>query len=84
MPVCSYLVHPAEGLSEFVINDLQSIPGCEVSPSEDGKVLILVTESDNSSLEKALQKRLKDVENIDCMALTFGQLHDVETEERGK
>ena len=42
MPIFSYLAYPVPGAKEQLINDLAALDFCEVTPSENEEVLILV------------------------------------------
>lgn len=74
MPVCSYLVHPAGGKKVELENEIQTLSGCELTQSEDGQVYILITETENLEDEKILQDKLQQSNNIECLALVFGNL----------
>jgi nitrate reductase NapAB chaperone NapD len=74
MPVCSYLVHPSPGKQGVVMKKFEGMPECEAELSEKGELIILVTVSEDKESEKQLQENLKEIKEIDCLALSFGQV----------
>ncbi len=74
MPVCSYVVFPQRGKAQEVARRLSQIPNCEVVPAENQALMILVTDTETAADEQALQQRLSSIEDIECMALTFGEV----------
>ncbi len=74
MPVCSYLVFPAEGRHEPVQQTLEAIPGCEVTPARGAEVMILVTDTEDGAAESTLRERLDAVQDIQCLVLVFGEV----------
>lgn len=74
MPVCSYVVHASQEDCPKLVETLNSLPGCEASPSDDGKLIILVTETDSQADDERLQNTFKTIPEIQGLALTFGQL----------
>lgn len=76
VPVCSYLVYPEIGKEVNLMTEFQAMPECDASLSEDKKMIILVTESDNLEEEKELQEKLKNIKDINCLVLSFGQVQN--------
>jgi nitrate reductase NapAB chaperone NapD len=80
MPVCSYLVHPGKNKASQLELTVKNIPNCHLTADENRDLFILVTESDNDIEEKILQERIRNIQEIDCLTLVFGQLEDSETQ----
>ena len=76
MPVFSYLAYPTQGAKEQLINELAALEYCEVTPSENEEVLILVTDTPNEETEKKLQEKLKDIKSLESLGMTFGHTDD--------
>jgi nitrate reductase NapAB chaperone NapD len=76
MPVFSYLAYPLQGAKERLISELAALEYCEVTPSENEEVLILVTDTPNEETEKELQKKLKDIKSLESLGMTFGHTDD--------
>ena len=72
MPVFSYLAYPAQGAKETLLADLSALDHCEVIPSENEEVLILVTDTPDEEKEKELQKKLKALKSLESLGMTFG------------
>lgn len=71
MPVCSYLVYPSQGSKDLLKQTLNATTGCEVVPAENNDLLVLLTETANQEEEKELQEKLKQMKDIQCLALSF-------------
>ncbi len=72
MPVFSYLAYPAKGAKETLLTDLSALDHCEVIPSENEEILILVTDTPDEEKEKELQKKLNALESLKSLGMTFG------------
>ena len=59
MPILSYLVLPNAGAKGQLFTDLSAMECCEVLPSDNEEVLVLVTDNPDETSEKTLQKNLK-------------------------
>ena len=74
MPVFSYLAYPKQGAKNELLNDLIALDYCEVTPADNQNVLILVTDTPDNETEKALQKRLKKINTLESLGMTFGHV----------
>jgi nitrate reductase NapAB chaperone NapD len=72
MPICSYLVQAAHGHAAEVVDRLAQLPGCTPTPSDDGRAIVLVTDTPDLAAESRLQRQLDSVPGIDALVLTFG------------
>ena len=72
MPIFSYLAYPVPGAKLQLINDLAALDFCEVTPSENEEVLILVTDTPDEKTEKKLQEKLEALESLESLGMTFG------------
>ena len=72
MPIFSYLAYPVQGAKEQLINDLAALDFCEVTPSENEEVLILVTDTPDEETEKQLQEKLNALKSLESLGMTFG------------
>ena len=71
MPVCSYVVYPAEGRSQALLEELNQRDECEAHLSDQGDMIVLVTETQEETREKELQEELNHITDIQCIALSF-------------
>ena len=74
MPVFSYLAYPKQGAKEQLIKDLASLDFCEATPADNKEILILVTDTPGDDQEKALQKKLKKLNSLESLGMTFGHV----------
>lgn len=75
MPICSYLVFPKTDAQNAVMETLAQIPRCDVFPAENrDDVMVLVTETQSLEEEEVLQDTLKEIEDIQCLVLAFGEV----------
>lgn len=74
MPIASYLVHPAPGMKTHVTAALNRIHGCEVVPSENRDVLVLITDTPDRKSDRKLSRVLDTVEGIHCLSLVYGHM----------
>jgi nitrate reductase NapAB chaperone NapD len=74
MPVFSYLAYPKQGAKEQLIRDLAALDYCEATPADNEEILILVTDTPDEEKEKALQKKLKSLNSLESLGMTFGHV----------
>jgi nitrate reductase NapAB chaperone NapD len=74
MPVFSYLAYPKQGAKEKLIEDLAALEFCEATPADNEEILILVTDTPDKDQEKALQKKLKNLNSLESLGMTFGHV----------
>ena len=72
MPIKSYLVHAMEGKKDQLVSILNRIPSCQVNPSTNQEVLVLVTDTLTVPAEKKLEETLGSIVEIKSMALVSG------------
>ena len=74
MAVCSYLVFSAVGEREAVHAELASMPGCDVVPSTNRDVLMLITDTPGKREDDQLRRTLELMPGIEALLFTFGEL----------
>lgn len=72
MPIKSYLVHSLQGKKDELAQQLREIPNCEVNPSTNQDVIVLVTDTSSVKEEKLLSQKLEAIQEIKNMALVSG------------
>ena len=72
MPVFSYLVYPKKDAKEQLRLDLEFLEHCEVLPSDNQEVLVLVTDTPDENIEKALKLKLGQIDSLQSLGMTFG------------
>ena len=74
MPVFSYLAYPKQGAKEQLLKDLVALDYCEATPADNQEILILVTDTPDEDKEKALQKKLKELNSLESLGMAFGHV----------
>lgn len=72
MPIFSYLAIPKENAVDSLCKELSALEYCQVIPAENQEVLVLVTDTPDDTIEKNLQKTLKNLQSLQSLSLTFG------------
>ena len=72
MPILSYLALPQTGGMKQLCTDLQELEHCEIVPSLNEEVVVLVTDTPDDTAEKTLQKTLKELPSLQSLSMTFG------------
>lgn len=72
MIIKSYLVFPASGRLTELERAINSIPGCEATPSTNRELLVLVTEAADEAAEKHLEKSLHAIAALQTLTLVSG------------
>ncbi len=72
MPIFSYLAMPKSGAKEALCADLAALSHCEVIPSDNQEVVVLVTDTPDETTEDKLQKSLNNLQSLQSLSLAFG------------
>ncbi|WP_196886047.1 chaperone NapD [Aureivirga sp. CE67] len=72
MPIKSYIAYPSEGKRQELIEALKEFEECEVIPSENHKIIIVVTETDSKEEEKVMEAKLKEVNSLMMLSMVAG------------
>ena len=72
MPIFSYLALPKSGAKELLCTDLAALSHCEVIPSDNQEVVVLVTDTPDETTEDELQKSLNSLQSLQSLSLAFG------------
>ncbi len=72
MPIFSYLAYPEKDKKQQLIDDLSCENFCEIKIAENEEVLILVTDTPDEEANKALQDRIKELDSLQSLSMTFG------------
>ena len=69
MPIKSYLAIPLKGQKENLQREIDSFPECEVIPSENKEVLVVLTETADEKEDKKLFEKLHALNNLQLLTL---------------
>lgn len=72
MPVFSYLAVPKEGQKQLLINELRSMPHCEIFPADNEELIILLTETVSAAAERQLQNKIKKLDSLQNLSMAYG------------
>ena len=69
MPIKSYIAYPVTGKKAELEQSLQVIPPCEVIPSPNQDIIILVTDTGDEDAETDLVEKLSRLSSLQCLTL---------------
>lgn len=72
MPIFSYIAISKAGAIDTLCDELTALEWCEVIPSENKEIVILVTDAPDADAEIILQGQLKGVKSLQSLSMTFG------------
>ncbi len=72
MPIMSYLAYPQKGSKEVLYQELAALEYCEVTPADNEEILLLVTDTPDDDTEKKLHQKLKKLQSLQSLGMTFG------------
>lgn len=71
MPIASYLATPKSGRGHAAAAALGRLPNCEVSPSEDHSLLVVVTDTADEQANHKLQDTMRALPDLEGLAMVF-------------
>lgn len=72
MPIFSFLAYPEKNKKEELIKTLSQFPHCEVTPSENEDLIILLIDTPDEETNKDVINTIKDLEFLQSLSMTFG------------
>lgn len=72
MPIFSFLAYPEKQMKDQLIKDLSCMEYCEVKPSENKDVLILLTDTPDEETNKELMDAIRELKSLQSLSMTFG------------
>lgn len=72
MPVKSYLAYPQPGGIEALVSDLGELKGCEIHPSSNRDLVVVLTDTADAHEEELLRERLQQLSSLKYLALVAG------------
>ena len=77
MIIKSYLAYPVTGQKQALVAALQQIPQCEITPSTNKDLIVIVTESADETAEQALEQQLHAIPSLLSLTLVSGHQEDI-------
>jgi len=72
MPIFSFLAYPEKNMKDQLVKDLSTMQYCEVKPSRDQDVLILLADTPDEETNKNLIDTIKELKSLQSLSMTFG------------
>ncbi len=72
MPIFSFIAYPENSMRDQLIKDLSLMQYCEVKPSDNNDVLILLTDTPDEETNKNLIAQIKELSSLQSLSMTFG------------
>lgn len=72
MPIFSFLAYPEKNMKDQLIQDLSNFEFCEVKPSDNQDVLILLTDTPDEETGKSLIETIRGLDSLQSLSMTFG------------
>jgi nitrate reductase NapAB chaperone NapD len=72
MPIFSYLVYPEENKKQELIDALTLEKFCDITVAENEEVVILITDTPDEETNKVLQEKIKQLDSLQSLSMTFG------------
>ena len=72
MPIKSYLAHPHKGKKKELIQTILAIKQCEVIPSKNKEVLIIITDTETKVEDDEIRKKLENIETLNLLTMVSG------------
>ncbi|MCT4624703.1 MAG: hypothetical protein N4A46_13865 [Schleiferiaceae bacterium] len=72
MPIKSFIAHPKWGKKEQLIEDLEQLDACEIIPSTNEEIVVLVTDTPDKAADIALEEKLHNLESLQMLSMVSG------------
>ncbi len=72
MPIKSYLAHPHSGMKEELVLALSQFSECDIFPSENKDVVILITETATTYEDDKLTEKIQRISSLKLLAMVSG------------
>jgi len=72
MPIKSYLAHPHDGRYKELLSELSKIKECDIIPSENEEIAIVITDTKDDFEDQNLQIVLNSVKSLKMLSMVSG------------
>ncbi|MCP4882714.1 MAG: hypothetical protein GY908_02895 [Flavobacteriales bacterium] len=72
MPIKSYLVRPHDGKFSELLNELSQFQGCDIIPSTNQEVAVLVTDTQDEIEDNKLLSQINAIESLKMLSMVSG------------
>ena len=72
MPIKSYLAHPIDGKFSELLNDLSHLNGCDIIPSTNQEIAVLVTDTQDEFEDNKLLSQINAIGSLKMLSMVSG------------
>lgn len=72
MPIKSYLARPYEGKFSELLNELSHIEGCDIIPSTNQDIAVLVTDTQDEIEDNKLLTQINAIQSLKMLSMVSG------------
>ena len=72
MPIKSYIVHPLDGKYKELQEEISKLPSCDIIPSKNKEILIVITDAKDDLEDKNIQIELNEIKSLKMLSLVSG------------
>jgi len=72
MPIKSYIAHPHNGKYQELLSELSNITDCDIIPSENKEIIIVVTDTKSDLEDKNIQIEINAINSLNILSLVSG------------
>ena len=72
MPIKSYIAHPYIGKYQELLSELSDIVGCDIIPSKNKEIVIVVTDTKSDLEDKNMQIEINAIKSLNILSLVSG------------
>ena len=72
MPIKSYLAHPHDGKYKDLLSELSKIAECDVIPSENKEIAIVITDTQDDYEDQNLQILINSIKSLKMLSMVSG------------
>ena len=72
MPIKSYLARPHEGKLSELLDELSHLNGCDIIPSTNREIAVLVTDTNNEFEDNELLSQINAIGSLKMLSMVSG------------
>lgn len=72
MPIKSYLALPHDGKYKKLLLELSNLNACEILPSNNEELAIIVTDTKNDAEDQKIHDQIKNLKNLKMLSMVSG------------
>ena len=72
MPIKSFIAHPKTGRKSELVSALNDLQECEVIPSTNHDIVVVVTETHNKQSDIDLEEKMNAIDSLQMLSMVSG------------